>query len=43
MLGALLGRPALFWEPHLEVGYQMAPKMAPQRKSGPALISQYRA
>ncbi len=30
-------------EPFPEVGSQMAPKMGPQRKSGPVLISQHRA
>lgn len=29
-------------EPLPEVGSQMAPKMGPQRKSGPVLISQHR-
>lgn len=29
-------------EPFPEVGSQMAPKMGPQRKSGPVLISQHR-
>lgn len=31
------------WERDPEVGSQMAPKMAPNNKSGPVLISQYRA